>query len=56
MYFYRSATVISVGCGSDVCRMKEPIPKARIYSERTVEFGVFVDSYAYKQMAVSHIS
>ena len=55
MYFYRSATVI-VGCGSDVCRMKEPIPKAKIYSERTVEFGVFVDSYAYKQIAVSHIS
>merc|ERR1719244_2136021 len=45
-----------VGCGRDrnvnePCRLKEPIPKEKIYSERTVEFGVYVDMYVYKKMS-----
>jgi len=43
-----------IGCrpdGTEICRQKEPIPKEKIYSERTVEFGVYVDMHVYKKMA-----
>ena len=53
---FRSATIRIIGCGPDkteVCRQKEPIPKEKIYSERTVEFGVYVDMHLYKKMSVS---
>merc|ERR1719153_168689 len=42
-----------IGCGpkgTEVCRQKEPIPKEKIYSERTVEFGVYVDMHVYKKI------
>merc|ERR1719233_2182099 len=46
--------VIYGGCGprgTEVCRQKEPVPKEKIYSERTVELGVYVDMHLYKKMS-----
>merc|ERR1739844_35488 len=51
---FRSAAIRIIGCGRDeteICRPKDPIPKEKIYSERTVEFGVYVDMHVYKKMS-----
>ena len=37
------------------CRKKEPIPKEKVYSERTVEMGVFIDRHLYQKMSVSQL-
>ena len=34
------------------CRTKEPVPQKKIYTHRTVEFGLFTDKHLYTQMAV----
>jgi len=51
---FRSAIIRVMGCGptgTEICRQKDPIPKEKIYSERTVELGVYVDMHLYKKMS-----
>ena len=53
---FRSTQLFDETCAHrKMCREKEPIPKKKIYSQRTVEMGVYVDRHAYKKMAVSQI-
>jgi len=39
-------------CGrADVrCKQKQPVPKEKIYDEKTIEVGVFIDRHLYKNM------
>merc|ERR1719430_615398 len=51
---FRSAVIHIMNCGPDkteICRPKDPVPKEKIYSERTVELGVYVDMHLYKKMS-----
>jgi len=51
---FRSAIITVTGCGphkNEICRQKDPIPKEKIYLERTVECGVYVDMHLYKKMS-----
>ena len=52
-FLLRSAIVIMAGCPT--CRQKEPIPSKKIYTERTIELGVFIDPPLYNRMSVSFI-
>jgi hypothetical protein len=43
--------VIQLGCPT--CRQKRPNPEKHIYSERTIELGIIVDSYNWESMKVT---
>jgi len=47
---FRSATII-FNSACPTCRQKEPIPSEKIYTERTVELGIFIDPPLFKRMA-----
>jgi len=45
---FRSAIMIQPGCSyGSSCRQKEPVPQEKIYKERTIEVGVFIDKALY---------
>jgi len=37
-------------CGDDICRKMQPIPKQKIYKEKTIEVGIYIDLHLYKAM------
>ena len=49
----RSA-VVYTACNPKIpdCRRKQPVPAKKIYSQYTIEFGIFVDWHAYKTLSV----
>ena len=50
----RSAIMFSRGCTSgSSCRQKEPVPQEKIYKERTIEVGVYIDKALYNLVSVS---
>merc|ERR1711974_179202 len=50
---FRSLQFIEANpCGQhgEPCKPKQPLPKEKIYDEKTIEVGVFIDRHLYKNM------
>jgi len=48
---FRSRQILHYSrCGKDICKKKQPTPQKKIYREKTIEVGVYIDRHLYKNM------
>jgi len=48
---FRSRQILHYSrCGKDICKKKQPTPQKKIYGEKTIEVGVYIDRHLYKNM------
>lgn len=48
---FRSRQILTFSrCGKDICKKKQPTPKKKIYREKTIEVGIYIDRHLYKNM------
>jgi len=48
---FRSRQILHYSrCGKDICKKKQPTPQKKIYRDKTIEVGVYIDRHLYKNM------